>query len=86
MAAKLTRLIHRIAIQLRLVAESCTVCILAPGGQTGNFWIHPRIFMSCRHSTGRNSNTKIDKKYVQILAKLFIWKGVTNHKMLEQIL
>jgi hypothetical protein len=26
MAAKLTRLTHKIAIQLRLVAESCTIC------------------------------------------------------------
>jgi ABC-type protease/lipase transport system fused ATPase/permease subunit len=26
MAAKLTRLTHKIAIQLRLVAENCTVC------------------------------------------------------------
>jgi hypothetical protein len=43
MAAKLTRLTHKIAIQLHLVAESCTICILAPGGQSGNFWIHPRI-------------------------------------------
>jgi hypothetical protein len=27
MAAKLTRLTHKIAIQLLLVAESCTICI-----------------------------------------------------------
>jgi hypothetical protein len=27
MASKLNRLIHRIAIQLHLVAESCTICI-----------------------------------------------------------
>jgi hypothetical protein len=27
MAAKLTRLTHKIAIQLHLVAESCTICI-----------------------------------------------------------
>jgi hypothetical protein len=26
MAAKLTRLTHKIAIQVRLVAESCTIC------------------------------------------------------------
>jgi len=36
MAAKLARLTHKIAIQLHLVA------VLAPGGQSGNFWIHPR--------------------------------------------
>jgi hypothetical protein len=27
MAAKLTRLTHKIAIELHLVAESCTICI-----------------------------------------------------------
>jgi hypothetical protein len=43
MAAKLTRLTHKIAIQLYLVAESCTTAILAPGGQSRNFWIHLRI-------------------------------------------
>jgi hypothetical protein len=35
MAAKLTSLTHKIAIQLHLVAESP---VLAPGGQSGNFW------------------------------------------------
>jgi hypothetical protein len=35
MAAKLTRLTHKIAIKLHLVAESY--------GQSGNFWIHPHM-------------------------------------------
>jgi len=43
MAAKLARLPHKIAIQLHLVVEICTIAVLAPGGQSGNFWIHPRI-------------------------------------------
>jgi hypothetical protein len=42
MAAKLARLIHKIAIQLHLLAESCTIPVLAPGGQSGNFRIHAR--------------------------------------------
>jgi hypothetical protein len=42
MAAELTGLTHKIAIQLHLEAESCNVCNLAPGGQSGNFWIHSR--------------------------------------------
>jgi len=42
MAAKLTRLTHKIAIQLHLVTESCTICSLAPGGQSAKFWTHPR--------------------------------------------
>jgi hypothetical protein len=43
MATKLTRLTHKISIQLHLVTESCTICVLAPDGQSGNFWIQPRI-------------------------------------------
>jgi len=42
MAAKLTRLTHKIAIQLHLVA-AVPFAVLAPGGQSGNFWLHPRI-------------------------------------------
>jgi len=45
-AAKLTRLTHKIAIQLHLVAESLQFAVLAPGGQSGNFWIHPRKLRS----------------------------------------
>jgi len=41
MTTKLTRLTNKILIQLLLVAESCTICVvLAPGGRSGNFWIH----------------------------------------------
>jgi len=36
MVAKLTRLTHTIVTQLHLVA------VLAPDGQFGYFWIHPR--------------------------------------------
>jgi hypothetical protein len=43
MAAKLIRLTHKIAIQLHLVAESLPLTVLAPGGNSGNFWIHPHI-------------------------------------------
>jgi hypothetical protein len=49
MAAKLTRLTHKIAIQLHLVVDSCTICSFVPGGQSGNFWIHPRI---CSNKSG----------------------------------
>jgi hypothetical protein len=41
MAAKLTRLTHKIAIQLHLVSESLPFAVPAPGGQFGSFWIHP---------------------------------------------
>jgi hypothetical protein len=39
MAVKLTRLTHKIAIQLHLVAESFTIC----SSRSGNFWIHSCI-------------------------------------------
>jgi uncharacterized pyridoxal phosphate-containing UPF0001 family protein len=37
MAAKLTRLTDKIAIQLHLVAQSLPFAVLVPGGQSGNF-------------------------------------------------
>jgi hypothetical protein len=40
---KNTRLTHETEIQLHLVAESCTIRSSRPGGQPGNFWIHPHI-------------------------------------------
>jgi hypothetical protein len=43
MEAELTRLIHKMEKQLHRAAESCIICILAPGGQSGNFWTHPRM-------------------------------------------
>jgi hypothetical protein len=42
MAAKLTRLTHKITIQLHLVAE-IPFAVLALGGQSGNFWLHSRV-------------------------------------------
>jgi hypothetical protein len=41
MAAKLTRLTHKIAIQLQW-QRAVTFAVLAPGGQSGSFWIHSR--------------------------------------------
>jgi hypothetical protein len=45
MAAKLTTLTNKIAIQLHLVAESLPFAVLAPGGQSVNFWIHTRTLV-----------------------------------------
>jgi len=42
MAAKFTRLTHKIAIQLHLAKTAVPFAVLAPGGQSGSFWIHPR--------------------------------------------
>jgi len=43
MASQFTILTHKIAIQLHLVVEILPFAVLAPGGQSGNFWIHPCI-------------------------------------------
>jgi hypothetical protein len=43
MAAKLTRLTHKIAIQLHLVADSCTICSSRSRRSVWKIWIHPRI-------------------------------------------
>jgi hypothetical protein len=40
MAAKLTRLTHKIAIQLE---RAVPLALLVPGGQSGNFWKDPHI-------------------------------------------
>jgi len=50
MAAKLTRLTHKIAIKLHLVQRAVPFAILAPGGQSGNFWIHPRTKVQPTHN------------------------------------
>jgi hypothetical protein len=39
MAAKLTRLTHKVAIW----QSAISFAVLAPGGKSGNFWIHNRI-------------------------------------------
>jgi hypothetical protein len=46
MAAKLTRLTHKIAIQLHQWQRAVAFAVLAPGGQSGNLWIHPGIMRS----------------------------------------
>jgi hypothetical protein len=43
MAAKLTRLTHKIVIQLPLVAESCTICSSRSRRQVRKLWIHPHV-------------------------------------------
>jgi len=39
MATKLTGLTHKIAIQLHIEQRAVPFAGLAPGGQSGNFWI-----------------------------------------------
>jgi len=42
MVAKLTRLTHKIVIQLYPVQRVLPFAVLASGGHSGNFWIRPR--------------------------------------------
>jgi len=42
MAAKLTRLTQKIAIQLHLLAESCTICSSCSRRPVRNLSVHPR--------------------------------------------
>jgi len=43
MAAKLTSLTHKLAMQLHLVAESCTICSSCSRWPVRKFWLHPRV-------------------------------------------
>jgi hypothetical protein len=49
MEAKLTRLTHKIAVQLRLVAESCIICSSRSRRPVRNFWIYPPIYISVHY-------------------------------------
>jgi hypothetical protein len=68
MAAKLTRLTHKIATQLHLVAESCIpFAVLAPGGQSGNLRMNPRIYECvCVLFTG-NLQVNVNKHHILTL-------------------
>jgi len=57
MAEKLIRLIHKMSIQLHLMAER--FADLSPAGQAGNFWIQPRIW-----SYGK-------RRFIQLLLEAF---------------
>jgi hypothetical protein len=78
MAAKLTRLTHKIPIELHPVAESSTIVVPAPGGQFGNFWIYLPILIIFRAAKyiklcitcflpQDHSNTSTKIKYLLIL-------------------
>jgi len=49
MAAKLTRLTHKIAIQLHLVAESCTICSSCSRRPVRKLFDTPSSVYSCIH-------------------------------------
>jgi hypothetical protein len=45
MTAKLCRLAHKVAVQLHLMAESCTICSSCSRQPFRNFWIHLHIYI-----------------------------------------
>jgi hypothetical protein len=55
--AKLTGLIHKIAIQLHLVQRAVPFAVLAPGGKFGKFWIHPRMQANVQKRTERAADS-----------------------------
>jgi len=55
MVAKLTRLIHKIAIQLYLVAESCTICSSSSRRPVRKLLDTPSYFFSPIRSTCRGA-------------------------------
>jgi hypothetical protein len=69
MAAKLSRLTHKTTIHLHLVTESLPFAVLAPGGQSRNFWIHPRMYSLFLIDDRLCPNSKI-KKCIPDLGKV----------------
>jgi hypothetical protein len=69
MSANLTRLTHKIAIYLHLVAEGCNIYILAPHCQSGNFLIHHRMLANIKK---RDEGTKDDVSVDIVLLTIMI--------------
>jgi hypothetical protein len=78
MVAKLTGLTHKIAIKLHIVAESC---VLAPDGQSGNFWIHPHTCVRTGFGINeRNKQTRRMEKAQMRFIRVAAGYRVMDHK------
>jgi len=60
MAAKLTRLTHRIALQLHSVAESCIICSSRSRRPVLKLWVHSR--MCCKYD-GEVAYTELNYEF-----------------------
>jgi hypothetical protein len=58
MAAKLTRLSHKIGIRLHIVAESCTICSSRSRLPVWKFWIHSRMLIRVRQTVNVSSTAR----------------------------
>jgi hypothetical protein len=80
----LTRLTHKIAIQLYLVSESVPFAVLAPGGQSENFWMHScirerkPIKIDLPSETRSTSTSNFSKTYLVTESKLNTKKDVAS--------
>jgi len=80
MAAKLTRITHRIAIQLHLLAERCTICSCRSRRHVQKIWIHPRIHGiewvdNCERSYKKRLWKEVIVVYFKLLVGPMSWMG-----------
>jgi len=75
MAAKLTILTHKIAIQLHIVAVNLSFTVLAPGSQSGNFWIYSRISIM---SLSEDNRLVSLPKYIRVIFGSYLGRR-THH-------
>jgi uncharacterized membrane protein len=68
MAAKLIILTHTIAYKCTWWQRAVPFAVLAPGGQSGNFWIHLRMWKVCK---------QIDSSEAKIKLGLFLNMNIT---------
>jgi hypothetical protein len=69
MAAKLTRVTHKIAIQLHLVADNCTICSSRSSRPVRKL-LDKLLYCVSRHQkAAQNHNLLITKKYVENVTK-----------------
>jgi len=61
------------AIQLHLVTQTVPFAVLAPGGQSGNFWVHFRIISTVKKFSKLWQNPRI-RNYVHDNVKI-IWNS-----------
>jgi len=80
MAAKLTRLTHKIAIQLHLVAESCTICSSRSRRLVLKLLDTPSYTSIPRNHNQEDNFMNIIALKTSNLDKLVVWKGLYKYQ------